>query len=143
MSTLEHCGVYTPSVTVSHPMSNGPSQSLWAAFGAWIKEERQSQRLSQAEVARRAGIDRQQWYRIEAGKSGSRRDTVIAIAEALGLDPTLALEQAGYSASTEDRHKLPEGVTVYFDSTSHLTDEQKDKILNVINMIVAGVRAGE
>lgn len=125
-------------------MQQRPSESLWQAFGAWIKDKREGKRLTQGEAAKAAGIDRQQWYRIEAGKSGTKRDTVIAIASALDASETEALERAGYSPQApEERHRLPEGVTVYFDSSSPLNDEQKDRILDVINTIVAGVRARE
>lgn len=142
MSIVEHCNVYTRFVTNSQ-MQQRPSDTLWQAFGAWVKGEREAKRLTQSDAARAAGIDRQHWYRIESGKSGTKRDTVIAIARALEVSESIALDRAGYSPQIpEERHRLPEGVTIYFDSSSDLTDEQKDKLLDVINMIVAGVRAG-
>jgi transcriptional regulator with XRE-family HTH domain len=76
---------------------------IWPMFGKWIKERREDLRLSQGEVAKRAGIDRQQVYRIEAGKSGTKRETVLAIAGALELDTSEALNRAGYSSSHPDK----------------------------------------
>lgn len=67
-------------------------------FGAWIKNKRESGSFSQDGAAKRAGIDRQQWYRIESGLSGTRRDTVIAMANALTAPVDEALRMAGFSA---------------------------------------------
>jgi transcriptional regulator with XRE-family HTH domain len=79
-------------------MNKKPSASLWEDFGAWVKERREVKRLTQGKAASLAGIDRQQWYRIEKGKSGTKRDTVIAIAKALESDEADALAKAGFSA---------------------------------------------
>lgn len=78
-------------------MKNGSSSSLWRDFGSWVREHREKARWSQAGAAQRAGIDRQQWYRIESGKSGTKRDTVLQIAKAISVDPDEALKRAGFS----------------------------------------------
>lgn len=71
-------------------------------FGAWIKEKREATRLSQDGAAKRAGIDRQQWYRIESGLSGTRRDTVIAMANALTVSVPEALHIAGFASDESE-----------------------------------------
>jgi transcriptional regulator with XRE-family HTH domain len=96
MYSDDDCNVYNPFVT-NASMEDSPGDR-WPLFGAWLKEKRTEQRYTQTEAARMAGIDRQQWYRIEAGKSGTKRETVIAIAAALSLDEEEALERAGYSS---------------------------------------------
>ncbi|MGE3953536.1 MAG: helix-turn-helix domain-containing protein [Pyrinomonadaceae bacterium] len=73
---------------------------LWQDFGAWLRSKREELNLSQSGAANRAGIDRQQWYRLENGLSGTRRDTVIAIAKALSLDPEEALDRSGFGTGT-------------------------------------------
>jgi DNA-binding XRE family transcriptional regulator len=83
MSKQVHCNVTTFIGTTVLLMKNGSSDTLWREFGAWVRENRELRHLSQAGAAQRAGIDRQQWYRIEAGKSGTRRDTVTQIARAI------------------------------------------------------------
>lgn len=75
-----------------------PKTEPWATFGAWIKETREKQKLSQAGAAERAELDRQQWYRIENGVSGTRRETVIRMARALSADPDEALQLAGFAS---------------------------------------------
>lgn len=97
MSKHVHCNVATPFDTSILLMQNRPSDTLWLEFGAWIKEHREKHHLSQAGAAQRAAIDRQQWYRIESGKSGTKRDTVIAIANAVSADVGEALRRAGFS----------------------------------------------
>lgn len=77
-------------------MQKGRSEKLWKDFGAWVRDQRETRHLSQQGAADRAGIDRQQWYRIESGKSGTKRDTVIAIANALSVAVPEALRRAGF-----------------------------------------------
>ncbi len=98
-------------------MQNRPSNTLWSEFGAWIKELREGQRLSQAGAAHRAGIDRQQWYRIESGKSGTRRDTVIAMANAVSADVGEALKRAGFSLADPDK---PQNIQEFIEALDRL-----------------------
>lgn len=69
----------------------------WKNFGRWMRETREAKRLSQEGLARRIGIDRQQVYRLEGGLSGTRRETVLKIAEALEQSPAEALNMAGFA----------------------------------------------
>lgn len=121
-------------------------------FGEHLRRQLDEKGMRPAELARRSGVTKQNIGRLLnntphpiTGKAPSvERETVEKLANALGWHIDDALLAAGYSPQApEERHRLPEGVTVYFDSSSDLSDEQKDKILDVINMIVAGVRAGE
>jgi transcriptional regulator with XRE-family HTH domain len=68
-------------------------------FGAWLRERRKQLGMSQGDAAKRAGISRQQWLRIEAAESGTRRETIPGIAFALSVPVAEAMERAGYSAS--------------------------------------------
>jgi transcriptional regulator with XRE-family HTH domain len=70
--------------------------SRWEAFGAWLREERGRQRLSQDESAGRAEMTKQQWSRIERGESGTRRETVERMARAVRASVPDALRRAGY-----------------------------------------------
>lgn len=88
-----HCDVTTLFVTTSRV-----PESPWKEFGAWIKDARLKANLSQAGAANRTGIDRQQWYRIENGLSGTKRETVIKIAAALSLNEKEALNRAGFGS---------------------------------------------
>lgn len=106
MSKQVSMNVATPFVTIVSPMK--PSDQLWKSFGSWIRERREAQHFSQAGVAERAGVDRQTIYRIEAGQSGTKRDTVIAIANALSLDKGDALKRAGFALADNDDSD-PEG----------------------------------
>lgn len=92
MFTQVHCNVST-SLDTPKVMA----ATIWKDFGAWIKEKRDAAKLSQDGAARRAGIDRQQWYRIENGLSGTRRDTVIRMAQAVSTNVNEALERAGFA----------------------------------------------
>lgn len=73
----------------------------WETFGSWLRKMRRAADLSQAEVARRAHISENQVARIEKGESGTRRETVIALARAIGINLADALKQAGYALPDE------------------------------------------
>jgi transcriptional regulator with XRE-family HTH domain len=150
MSKQVHCNVYT-LIDTPKPMADNIKRD----FGNWIKELRDNARLSQDGAARRAGIDRQQWYRIENGLSGTKRDTVIRIAHALSASPDEALVRAGFAPEQPlqdlERPK-PNNVQELLDRLSELGVESPifhggienlpddpdvlDKILQVISMTV-------
>ena len=124
--------------------------TMTKTFGEQLREQLQARNMRAAELARRSGVTKQGIGRLinntPHGITGAlpqpERETVEKIARALDWDLSEALLAAGYAPSEpEDRFKLPDGVMVSFESTSHLTDEQKDKIVNVIRTLVAGVRA--
>ena len=53
---------------------------------AQIKAARLSQGLTQAELARRAGIPLRTYQRLESGDRGSKLDTLLRTLDALGLN---------------------------------------------------------
>jgi transcriptional regulator with XRE-family HTH domain len=119
-------------------------------FGECLREQLESKGIRPAELARRSGVTKQNIGRllnatphpITGALPRAEPETVTKLAEGLEWDVDEALLAAGHAPRLpDDRHKLPEGVTVYFDSTSELTDEQKDRIVDVIKTIVAGVRS--
>jgi transcriptional regulator with XRE-family HTH domain len=69
-------------------------------FGQYIKLKREERGFSQEGAANKAEMDRQQWYRIENGKSGTKRETVIKMAKAIDADVDEALTLAGYAPTT-------------------------------------------
>jgi transcriptional regulator with XRE-family HTH domain len=73
-------------------------QSEQEQFGAWLKAERERLRMTRAHVSGQAGISEQQLWRIETGETGSKRETLRAIARAMRLDEGDVLERAGFSA---------------------------------------------
>jgi transcriptional regulator with XRE-family HTH domain len=54
-------------------------------MGKTVRKLRQAKGLSQAEVAKRAGLSREYVNKIEAGKYDPPLSTINAIAEALGV----------------------------------------------------------
>jgi transcriptional regulator with XRE-family HTH domain len=69
------------------------SEILRYRFGSWLQKERQSRGISQKHVAGKAGFTATQLSRIENGRSGTRRDTVILLAKIIGIDEIEALRQ--------------------------------------------------
>jgi len=117
MSKQVYCNGATSFVTPKIQMQKNNTEQMWFEFGSWIKSIREAARLSQAGAANRAGIDRQQWYRIENGLSGSKRETVIAMAKAVSVNIDEALTRAGFAAIDEPEHD-PEGLYHGLDKLS-------------------------
>ena len=63
-------------------------------FGQWLQIEREKRGLSQAELARLSGLDRQLINKTEGGVSIPATKTFIALAKALNYDIDYVLEQA-------------------------------------------------
>lgn len=79
-------------------MPDTGNSELWIQFGAWLRTQRKLANMSQDELSRRAGVHEVSVARYEKGESGARRDTVINLANALGVDVREALQRAGFSA---------------------------------------------
>jgi transcriptional regulator with XRE-family HTH domain len=86
--------------------------SHWQEFGAWLRRERRGADLTQAQVAKRAGIHEVQVARIEKGESGTKRETVMQLALAIGIDVGEALNKAGYALVDPDGPSFSHGVIV-------------------------------
>lgn len=71
------------TINATMPDSGKSSEELQKAFGAWLKAQRKLTGLSQKKVADEVPMDRVQLARIESGESGTKRDTVIGIVNAI------------------------------------------------------------
>ncbi|HEX8369196.1 MAG TPA: helix-turn-helix transcriptional regulator [Pyrinomonadaceae bacterium] len=67
------------------------SDELRREFGRWLKEQRQARGLSQKFVAGKSRLTVTQMSRIENGHSSTRRDTVIHLAQIIGIEESVAL----------------------------------------------------
>ncbi len=72
------------------------SEQIWIEWGAWYASRRKAAGLSQQKVADITGMERTHISDLETGKSGARRDTIIALAEAIHVDAEEALDKAGF-----------------------------------------------
>lgn len=78
-------------------MSKMPAKKSLAniALGAAIRAEREGQGNSQEVFASKAGIDRSYYGAIERGEFNITIDTLLTIAQGLGITAGRLLEQAG------------------------------------------------
>ena len=94
------------------------NDNLQLAFGKWIRARRNEMRLSQEQASSRAGITKQHWGRLEAGNSGTRRETAECIALALDLPLQEVLRAAGYATDSIDDYNLEEQeIITYYRGT--------------------------
>lgn len=71
-------------------------------FGKWMQDRREQLGYKLYEAAKRGGISRQQWIRLEAGDSGIGIETVPKIAKALKADLNETFRRAGYQPFDAD-----------------------------------------
>ncbi len=64
-------------------------------FGLWLQAERDKRGWSQADLARIAGLHRQNVYKIENGGAAPAVETYISLANALQLSPIVLFRKAG------------------------------------------------
>lgn len=140
--TPVYCNVHARSVTSCVTLSSErkvlTKEERWKAFGQWVAEVRDGMPISQTEAAERAGMVRQQWNRIETGNSGTRYDTVLKIAEVLGVPPEVALIKAGFSPMEDPKTKKEfeeSDLAVLFYKQKNLTPEGKAKFKPILEMV--------
>jgi transcriptional regulator with XRE-family HTH domain len=73
-------------------MSKSKSSSvLRREFGLWLRQQRELRGIRQKFIAEKSNITVTQLSRIENGHSSTRRDTVIHLAQIIGIDESEAL----------------------------------------------------
>lgn len=95
------------------------------AFSVWLKNEITVHNISQAELARRAGISHGEISRLAAGNRMPRHETCRKIADGFQLSPDLVLQAAGYFADSPqlyDRDVME--IQVIFKDLPHETRRQ-------------------
>lgn len=105
----------------------------WRVFGDWLKEKREKSKLSQEGLGDLAGLDRQQIYRLENALSGTKRETVIALANALKVSEDEALQKAGFAA--QNGSSVPKPILEAIGSEGVLSDNDTVLVANFIKML--------
>ncbi len=62
--------------------------------------------MTDAELARRIGLSRQHLGSIKKGESGTKKSVAISIGIALGVDPDIACNMAGFTSVNEEQPDL-------------------------------------
>lgn len=119
------------------------SADIRKEFGRWMQNQREERGLSQKFVAGKIGITETQLSRIENGKSGTERDTVIFWAQAVGIDENDALRQyKPENGTNSDSHDILDGVQLIFHGGSKgLSKKKQQEILDAARIVARGVMA--
>ena len=115
-------------------------------LGQYLKKMREAKGYSQEGAAYKAGMDRQQWYRIENGKSGTKRETIIKMANAVDADVREALNLAGYKADeneASDSHEIYEDIEITFRDGNKIPEDKQQKLVGTFRIVARGVMAGD
>ena len=104
-------------------------------FGQMIRLSRESRNLSQSGLAKLTDMERQQIYRIENGLSGTRRDTVLRLAEALHINVGDALKKAGYAPEEKEDSSIPRPILDAIGRSGDLSDSDSELIAGFIEVL--------
>ena len=107
-------------------------------FGGWLAEHRNRLGLSQAQAGERAGMSRTQWTRLELGVSGTRRDNIPKIAEAMNADLVETYKRAGFDPPRElldDVGFNESDFAFLFHKHQKLSKEGKEDFKRILQMV--------
>lgn len=120
-------------------------------FGEWLRQQINEQKLSNAEVARRAKVSptyignlvRDFSPNKKDGKGRPSEDVVEEIAKAVGGNLDDARLAAGYAPQdiSQDAHEIAAGIQIIFQNGAKLTKKQKEEIRQTAAVIARGVMA--
>lgn len=147
---------YNSVATLLQPYSNFSAYNDLTAMtlGDWLRQHRKNKGLTQKQVADRAGVsfsyvstlERQQAHSITAKAVQPRRDSVEALAKAVGGDVDVALKLAGFASksagekeSAEFLFKFGAGLIGY----DELTDLQKELVKETAQHLINTLRRAE
>lgn len=130
---------------------NGYNTFTVITIGSWLKQHRKNKGLTQRQVADRAGVsfsyvstlEREQAHSITAKLISPRRESVVALAKAVGGDVDDALGLAGFAKTSEPKEsaevlfKFGAGLIGYDD----LTDAQKKIVQQTTQNLIHALRA--
>ena len=71
-------------------------------LGNWLLLHRKNLNLNQSQAAKRAGISRTQWARIETGESGTKSTSIPKLAKAVKADLHETYRKAGFVPPSEE-----------------------------------------
>lgn len=108
--------------------------NFYSEIGARMKSVRQALRLTQAQVAERAGIDHSFYGQIERGVNIPSLKTFVAVARALKVNPGDLL-----AGCAQVKERLYE--TVMESLLAGLSDKRKAMVLGLLKDIVSQYKA--
>lgn len=118
MSQQVYCNVATLNVTIPSIVTKTDLRikKLRLQLGKLIRESREAKKFSQDGLAKLVDMERQQIYRIENGLSGTTKETLLSIADALDMkaDKLLALS-AGIEEDNQSEIRKPRNVAEFYD----------------------------
>lgn len=106
------------------------------AFGATLRNDIAAVKLDQTDVARMAGITRQQLNRILTGKSGTKPETVEALATAVQQSISRYMELAGYSSGTSMTPDVELQLILY-----SVPDDRRPALLDAVRVMAKALTA--
>lgn len=119
-------------------------------FGDWLRKRREELRISGADLERSSGVSRQYISNLERNVKSELTGRLIqpsvekvdALAKGLGVAVDEARLAAGYAPESPQRGLDLDGVEIKFGRETDLTDEEKERLVDTVRVVLSGLRAG-
>ena len=113
-----------------------PKREPTTEFGKRLRELREKRGLTQPQLAEMCGISLAHISMLETGyrQNVPRRDTILKLADALGVSKAEMLELAGYEVGPEVKSEKPNAVETAIKTDKLLREEQKRLMLEQYRM---------
>lgn len=105
-----------------------------AAFGSYVKAQRQLLRVSQRRLAELTGVSDSYLSQVERGLFNPSPQVVSAIAKAFGIPPTVLYTQLGLI--DDDHASAAQGVETAIRVDTRLSESQKEALIQVYRSYV-------
>lgn len=113
-------------------------ENRWVKFGRWVQSERlhiisktTNKPITQGEAARRAGLSRVHWSRMEAGDTGIKETTIPLVARGLGRTTEDQIKEvyqrAGFAVANEP-FELPPSMKHFIELPFELQRQIADQV---------------
>ena len=100
--------------------------------GDFIREIRKQKGISQRALALKCGISHAYIVKIERGQQRGSYFTLLKIADVLGIEPALVLEQAGFALVKEGK---PPAYDAEYSEFSKLQPDIRKKLLEIARIM--------
>ena len=128
---------------IPHFSVTGSTDDLRKNFGFWFKQQRVKAHKTQSFVAAKTGLHTKHICRIEHGKSGVKRETVISLAKAIAIDENEALKFAGFGINSNDNgieFEVCTGVLLKFSQEETWSFGDRCKIAEYLRLFIGGLK---
>ena len=118
-------------------MSKNPLSDLGESLGDYLREQRQSARMSLRQLSELAGVSNPYLSQIERGLKKPSAEILQQLAKGLEISAETLYVRAGILEDRAPSHEQPPGVVDAIEADPQLTRRQRDALIDIYTSFVA------